>query len=206
MKPKWATYSVLTCFIICIVPLSYGAITPVEAQTGPDPKHWWEIIGGVIAIPVALIGIAYSYVLIRKTRLESRKMELEIAEKEQAIEKVVGESSGEVQRLIKPLIESKNVQFLLLRFVILFLLIEGWSLVEKGFSLIMGGMYLGISSLTDMELSDDNPWVLIPFLIMTNLPQIGYWIVFIAIGWPLFRDVNQILGLNLRELFRWRSK
>lgn len=206
MKPKWAIFCVLVSSIICIIPVAYGATTPVEVQTVPEPKHWWEIIGGIIAIPVALIGIAYSYVLIKKTRLESRKMELEIAEKQQAIEEIVGERSEEVQRLIKPLVESKNVQFLLLRFVILFLLIEGWSLVEKGFNLIMGGMYLGISSLTDMELSDDNPWVLIPFLIMTNLPQVGYWVVFIAIGWPLFRDVNQILGLNLRELFRWRSK
>jgi hypothetical protein len=159
----------------------------------------------LVAIPVALIGIAYSYVLIRKTRLESRKMEFEIAEKEQAIAEVVGERSEEIQRLVRPLVESKNVQLLLLRFVILFLLIEGWGLIEKGFNVIMGGVYLSASSLTGVEISDDNLWVVIPLLILTYLPQIGYWVVFIAIGWPLFRDVNEILGLNLRVLFRWRN-
>jgi len=210
MKQNRVKFKIILASILVLFVLSLPVVCLAEGQarapTSPEPKHWWEIVGGIVAIPVALIGVVYSYVLIRKTRLESRKMELEICEKEQAIAKVIGERSEEVQRLIRPLIESKNVQFLLLRFVIMFLLVEGWALVEKGFQLLLGGMYLGISSFTDTKILDENLWVLIPLFVVAKLPQIGYWIVFVALGWPLFRDVNEILGLNLKDIFKWGSR
>lgn len=35
--------------------------------------HWWEVIGGILAIPVALLSLAYSYVLIKKLGLKRGK-------------------------------------------------------------------------------------------------------------------------------------
>ncbi len=29
--------------------------------------------------------------------------------------------------------------------------------------------------------------------------DVGYWILFIALGWPLFKDVNAILGIDLKD-------
>lgn len=41
--------------------------------------------------------------------------------------------------------------------------------------------------------------------VVGNIPEIVRWILIVAIGWPLFRDVNRVLGLNLAELLAWRK-
>jgi len=46
------------------------------------PHQWWEIIVGILSIPAAIIGLFYTFVLIKKTLLEARKTKLEILEKE----------------------------------------------------------------------------------------------------------------------------
>lgn len=45
---------------------------------------WWQVGAGVLSIPATLLGLAYTWALIRKTKLESRKIQLEIVEKEAA--------------------------------------------------------------------------------------------------------------------------
>jgi hypothetical protein len=54
------------------------------SQTSPKQPEWYEKVTGVIAIPAAIIACAYSYLLIKKTRLESRKIELEIEQQRHA--------------------------------------------------------------------------------------------------------------------------
>ena len=54
-----------------------GAIACTAAKPVAAP-HWYEQATGILAIPAAVIGCAYSYLLIKKTQLESRKLELEI--------------------------------------------------------------------------------------------------------------------------------
>lgn len=49
------------------------------------PPQWWEIIAGILSIPATIIGVAYSYMLIQKTRLEVQKTRLEILEMEKKI-------------------------------------------------------------------------------------------------------------------------
>jgi hypothetical protein len=57
--------------------LQYSALLGAFADAS-QPPHWYEQVTGVIAIPAAIVALAYSYLLIRKTQLESRKLELEI--------------------------------------------------------------------------------------------------------------------------------
>src|SRR5260221_7123073 len=49
----------------------------VPAQLPAHPPEWWEIVTGVLAIPAAILGLAYSYVLIQKTRYETPKLQAE---------------------------------------------------------------------------------------------------------------------------------
>jgi hypothetical protein len=53
---------------------------------------WYEQASGILAIPITIIGAAYSYVLIKKTRLEVRKTELEIREKEKQLYPIGGDA------------------------------------------------------------------------------------------------------------------
>jgi hypothetical protein len=36
-------------------------------------------------------------------------------------------------------------------------------------------------------------------VVTSLLTSAGYWLLFIAFGWPLFRDINRALGIDLRE-------
>ena len=91
----------------------------LQGGTAPKPPAWYEVVVGVIAIPAALVGLAYSYVLVRKTRLESRKTEPEIREKELQLGSAPGPSEA-AARLAEPLIQAQRVQFLILRFLLMY--------------------------------------------------------------------------------------
>lgn len=65
--------------------------------------QWWKVVLGIISIPAGLIGIYYSFVLIKKTRLEAEKTKLEILEKQDILRR----------KKIRPTVPSKkpNVHF-----------------------------------------------------------------------------------------------
>ena len=69
----------------CLAPFNPRAISRATlypqfaaAETAEKVHQWYEVVGGILAIPVAIFGLAYSYILLTKTRLEVRKTELEI--------------------------------------------------------------------------------------------------------------------------------
>jgi len=176
----------------------------VCAAENAEP-HWWEVATGILAIPVALIGLAYSYVLIKKTRLEAKKTELEIREKQSQLQKFNELQPEVIERLVAPIADSRVTQFLILRFILLYLILHTWSLLERGFGLVLKGLAFGIFAIIGESTDPEPAWLIAPYLILNNLPEVGYWIVFFAIGWPLFRDINDVVGLNMRELFSWRK-
>src|SRR5579864_3199307 len=75
-----------------IKPLIIATLLLQEAGNGTAPKptkseppQWYEVVTGVIAIPAGLLGLVYAHAVYQKTKRESRKLDLEIAEKEVAI-------------------------------------------------------------------------------------------------------------------------
>ena len=52
-----------------------------DNQVVQDLK-WWEVAAGALSVPVALLGFIYTIFLIRKTDFETKKLKLEVAEKE----------------------------------------------------------------------------------------------------------------------------
>jgi hypothetical protein len=179
----------------------------VAFAQGLKEPQWWEIVTGILAIPASLIGLAYSYILIRKTRLEAKKTELEILEKEQALQKLSTEQQELVLEAVRPLAQVNIALYLVLRFVVVYLILKAWGLVEVGYNVITSGVYLGLSEFLRLDLfaklDSQNLWHMLPVYLIANLPKIGYWIVFLAIGWPLFKDANRLMGLDLKDLFRW---
>lgn len=167
--------------------------------------QWYEITTGILAIPAAIIGLAYSFILIRKTRLEAKKTELEILEKQKQLRQALEAQPVEVQNLIVPAAENRVGLYLVLRFVLLYLILHAWGLIEDIYDLVFTGLVAGAQSAWNLELSG---WVVVPLVAIQKLPKAAYWLVFFALAWPLFKDINLLLGLNLRELFHlsWKRK
>jgi hypothetical protein len=166
--------------------------------------HWWQVTTGILAIPAAIIGLVYSYILVKKTRLETVKMELEIREKQSQVAKlafeshVAGSSAVVHDVVVEPVVQGRIVQFILLRFIVLYLVLGFWGAIEDAFGFVLAGAMLASTRLFHTSL--DSLWVIIPVLIVQQLPTIVHWLLFVAIGWPLFVDVNKMLGLRLKDL------
>ena len=190
---------VFSLLIVWLPSLAHAADVAKETK-------WWEMTTGIIAIPAAVIGLIYSVVLIKKTRVEVRKTELEIREKETALGKITPAEPSLAHALIAPIFEAKNIQLLLLRFVLLYVTLRLWALAEDAFGLLVGGAYLGAQKLAASHFESDNLWLMIPLLLISKLPKLGELAILLGIGLPLFRDVSAALGIDLRSIiFFWRK-
>jgi len=181
------------------------------AENLPKEPKWYEYAAGVIAVPGTLLAAAYSYVLIRKTRIEARKLdvetrklELELKEKEQA---GLPEVTGEVREMFQPLIRGQQVQFIVLRFILLYLILHVWGLLSTLMRYLVTGTAFGlVKTFPSLDTAVNDTWLFYPAVIIwTIVPNLLYWGVFILFGWPLFKDVNKILGISFKGLFRRSS-
>ena len=195
MKLKKTLTVIMTIGVLLFFP-----VFSVQAQgITPETPKWWEVATGVISIPVALIGIAYSYALIRKTRLEIRKTELEIIEKEQKLKKLSPKDKEAYEEIAKPVITNQKIQYLIPRFIILYLILQSWDLIKLAMEYGLEKVLLVIYLILNLDLN--NIWLALPYIVLVNLPKLAYWITLISIGWSLFKDANSIVGLNLKDIF-----
>jgi hypothetical protein len=203
----------VSCFLLCCsagyaesLTVDAGELKPVAGESkamGEQKTPWWEIATGILAIPVAIIAIPYSFLVLKKTRLESKKMELEIYEKEAQLAEVRAAHTDEVRQAIQPLIESRLIQLLFLRALVLYLILSAWGAVEDGFDLVFDATVAGIMSL--FHIPDNSMWLIIPAVAIQKLPNIIHWVIFFAIGWPLFKDANKLVGINIKDIFKFRK-
>jgi len=156
--------------------LAISLTTVAESTNHPQ---WWETTQGVIAIPAALLGIFGTYFLIVKTRLESKKLQLEIDEKQRALDaaKAAQDPIRAAEIIAEPTFEVRRVQDVILRAILLFLLLSFWTLIQTIFSVLPFG---GILSLV-------------------------YWLVFVAMGWPILLDVLKTLRIDVPKYLQGRA-
>lgn len=194
----------LTMMLVAIISLVPGTVIAQAMDATAKQSQWWEVAAGVLAIPAAFLGLGYSYLLIRKTRLEARKTELEIVEKERVLKALMPSQSEAAKDFVRPLIEGRQSQLLVLRFVLLYVVLKLWGLVESALGLVFGGALFGAHKVFGFDLV--SPWILIPAFALGKLPEVVTWIIVIGIGWPLFRDLNTFLNLDLKSiLLPWRK-
>jgi hypothetical protein len=90
-----------------------GALAAQQAATGNDGEEWYKIATGIIAIPAALLGVLISWNMVRKTRLETRKLQLEIDDRERTlVETSKGES--DVPLVLAPFSESQKAVLIII--------------------------------------------------------------------------------------------
>jgi hypothetical protein len=179
---------------VIIIMLSTAAFAADE----PNPTPWWQIVSGILAIPTAIGTLIFGLATLRKTRLESRKIELELLEKEAAIANMPGVGSSGAheiaQSLVNPLIDNNRVNYLILRFVVIFLLLQFWEVFEKIFNLVGGGTFLTLQEVFQFRTQG------IPMMIFFGLSQVVQfsWIVLVLLmGIPLYRDISTHIGFRI---------
>jgi hypothetical protein len=174
--------------------LFIGEITP-----------WWQIATGIIAIPAAVVALVGAVQLNQKTKLETRKLQLEIL-KEEGKEVT---QTGPITR--EELIGSTKAlavgtQDFILRFLVLYLVTSFWSVVSGVVTAVFGA--LGqiaalISPTLPANLKNSVPVTsVIGAAVTTWCIEIGYVLIFLSLGVPLLRDILTYLKIRPMDLFR----
>jgi len=170
-------------------------ISNFVAQASPAPApsdSGWkpvEVLGGFIfLIPAALVSLQTLRHSNKSDPLDRRKIELEILEKERALG--IAHEQNDQERIAaitaESVFERRTAQELVLRFVLLYLVLQLWGILGNLFNIGYGGY---------------------AFLI-TIVPQVIRALIFVAIGWPLLLDTATFLNVQLpdfiyRNWVRW---
>jgi len=154
--------------------------------------QWYEIATDVLAIPAAIIGLCYSIILIQKTRLESAKLKIEIQEKESELS---NSPQPTLSRTSVPESSTTFVHFLLMRFIILFLMIQAWGILESGLDFVFMGAAYGLSKLGSGSLGPEQWWFW-PVYLLSKTPTIIYWFIFAKLAWPIFQDASRLVNID----------
>jgi hypothetical protein len=179
--------------------LDIADIVALQVPSGAGETPWWQVVTGIIAIPAGLLGLLYTYRSSQKTRLESRKLQLEILEKEGKTPE--GEGAYSIPRyqdiIESPRAVAASLQDFVTRFIVFFIALVGAELLGSLISPFWDYMlYLWGEPALDTtfgEWSDITP-VTLDFL-STMAPTIAQWVVVLLLGLPLLLDILRTAGL-----------
>jgi hypothetical protein len=185
--------------------LSVASLAYAEAGSSSG-EAWYKVIAGIIGIPAAILGLVVTLNMIRKTTLESRKLELEIKQKQTEL----SESKDvlpTVEQLVYPLGDSQRALLLMLRFVILQLAVTLWKVVPTAIGYITKPVpYVLYFVFGDDFVERFNPMspttlavLAVPTLVAAMLDLV-YWVIVFGFGWPLLKDTCSLLGIPMSGL------
>jgi hypothetical protein len=194
-------------FLSFILTFLSGA-TLAYAQTNGSPgEAWYKVITGVIGIPAAFLGLIVVVNMIRKTTLESRKLELEITQKQGELLQS-GATLPTVNQLARPLGDSHRALLLVLRFVILQLAITLWRVVPTAIGYLTKPipyvLYFAFGAEFFERFDPMSPGTLALLgisTLMAALLDLVYWVIVFGFGWPLLKDTCNFLEIPLSGLF-----
>lgn len=188
----------------------YELILLAETGDGADSGiPWPTVLTAILSVPVTVLGVIGSVWLAKKTRLESRKLELEIREKEIALGDIPNTSSEKrFARLVaEPLFEGRRVQEIILRSILLLLILQAWQIGTLVLTnLVPRGVYYTFTP-------QPSEWLLIPLYLLVLAvklaPTVGYYVVLIGMGFSIVLDILAHLNIRVPDVidkFRRRSK
>jgi len=179
---------------------SGDAIAQEVAAHVSDP--WYKVVVGIIAIPGAAIGLLVSWNMMQKARLETKKLEIEIAEKQQAISR---ESSPaeKLELIASPLGESRRALLIIIRFVLLDVTLRLWNFVPSLVSFIGQAVAAGFFLTFGAGAFKQSSLILIGAApeAINALLAVVYWLIVFGFGWPLFKDTCAFLNIPVKSLF-----
>lgn len=164
-------------------------------DNSPAQIPWWQIATGILGIPAAVIGIPSAFWLSQKTRLETRKLQLEILEKQ-------GTISGPQTGIVKTgdIAGSREatlvgIQGFVVRFIILYVTRFGWD-VFKPFLMVFLNASVAYWLKQNQTISQE--WTTVMGITAyTQIVNVGDLIILIAFGFPLLADIHEFAGYHL---------
>ena len=68
--------------------------------------------------------------------------------------------------------------------------------------MLFGGAVVAAQQIWDFNLYG---WAVFPLILIQKLPKVAYWIVFFGLAWPLFKDANAALGIDIKKFLKVSS-
>ena len=169
-------------------------------------EAWYKVATGVIGIPVALLGLVLTFNVLRKTTLESRKLELEIQQKHLEVQAASSDQDA-VRTIAAPVVDTQRVLLLIVRFVVLELTVRLWNVVPSAVNYVTGiATNVALFAFRDRMVDfTESSWSffstsVLP-LVISLLFALVYWSIVFGFGWPLLRDTCAYLNIPLKSLW-----
>lgn len=187
--------------------MTTALLTSLVDAAAEETQDWKQIISWVLGLPVAFAAAMGTIYVLPKARLESRKLQLEVIEKERALGLAqVKEDPGQVAAVVaEPIFETRRAQDLILRFVLLYLLLQAWSVVSGILGAALAGAQIGLNNAVE---GDASPFVVAGYLLaaaVASLPGVVRSLLFVVVGWPLLLDVAKLLRFDLPDFLHKRA-
>ncbi len=177
-----------------VVALSGPALADQPART----PEWWEIATGIAAVPAAIVGIVTAYYTAVKSRLEARKLELDLRSQEAALSSTTSARTASetpaANPLLSPLIDRTKIDYFMLRFVLLYLMVEFWQILNQVLGFVLGGAYMTMTQY--FHVGSSSPALQIVLFGMTEVAKFGWIAVVLLVGLPLYKDIAKHIGFR----------
>jgi hypothetical protein len=188
--------------------MDIATMVVVLAQAAPtaptqDTPSWMDTASWWIGLPVAIVAAVGTIYALPKVRREMRKLDLEILEKERALGVAkVSDNPAEVARIVaEPIFESRRAQDLILRFVLLYLLLQAWGLISGLLGSATSSALFALNRAVEGDASISKIIGTFIVAIVASLPNVVRSLLFVAIGWPLLLDSAKLLRFELPQFF-----
>lgn len=185
----------------------------VASMTSASDTPWWEAASGILGLPGLVIGLYASIRLVKKDRLEAQKLEfelLEMREKRRATVLDADEGVAPPSDLVAgPLLEGRQFQDLVLRFIVFFMAYTLWSLVRNSSAILFDSTVFALRGDMDLDnipgliilILDGAPPDLLAIFVFVHairaIPEVGFWIIIVGMGLPIFVDAMRTLRFGV---------
>jgi hypothetical protein len=187
--------------VLLAVLLAPAALAAEDGTTPTGGEEWYKAATGILAIPAALLGIIISWNMVRKPRLETRKLQLEIDERQEALAKG-GTEEFKAHLIAAPFSENQRAILIIIRFVLLELTLRIWNVVPEAIASIITVIGMGILLVTGFGaqgMATTVTFSLAP-VVLKIMFDIVYLIILFGFGWPLFKDTAAFLNIPIKSL------
>jgi len=167
--------------------------------------RWLKFAGGVVALVTAIIGVPAAYWVSKKARLETIKLQLDILKAEGKTRKSVNPDAPQTALTREDVIQSPHavltgIQDFVIRFIILYVTIAAWGIVDK---LLSSFIEVHVNYFLSEHLFRRPSWYwVLAIAFYSHLTVVGDILIFFLLGWPLLSDVARFVGVRPLKLFR----